>query len=46
MRRKLILVNGTVLTEGVEYQWVNGQMTIDQGQYTGKLPGKGLRFSK
>ena len=35
-----------VLTEGVEYQWVNGQMTIDQGQYTGKLPGRGLRFSK
>ncbi|REL27290.1 amidohydrolase [Thalassotalea euphylliae] len=35
-----------VLTQGVDYQWVNGEMTIDQGKYTGKLPGKGLRFQK
>lgn len=31
------------LTTGVRYQWVNGTMTIEEGEYTDALPGKGLR---
>lgn len=31
------------LSQGIEYQWVNGSLTIDKGQYTGKLPGKAVR---
>jgi len=31
------------LATGVEYQWVNGQLTINQGKYTGILAGKAVR---
>ncbi|AWW32266.1 D-aminoacylase [Echinicola strongylocentroti] len=29
--------------EGMEYVWVNGELVIDEGKYTGKLAGKALR---
>ena len=31
------------LTTGVEFQWINGKMTIDKGQYTGALAGRDVR---
>lgn len=32
------------LTTGISYQFVNGSMTIEQGEYTGALPGQALRL--
>jgi N-acyl-D-aspartate/D-glutamate deacylase len=37
--------NPRVLSEGIEYLLVNGSLTIDQGQYTGVLSGKPLKFT-
>lgn len=31
------------LSEGVKYLWVNGELTIGDGKYTGKLAGKVLK---
>jgi len=31
--------------EGVEYVIVNGQIVVEKGEHTGKLPGKFLRYS-
>ena len=33
------------LTTGINYQLVNGQLTIDQGKYTGALPGQALKLN-
>lgn len=33
------------LTTGVNYQLVNGQLTIEQGKYTGALPGQALKLN-
>ena len=33
-------------SSGVEYLLVNGEMVLDKGQWTGKLPGKILRLKK
>lgn len=30
-------------SEGVQYLWVNGELTIEEGNYTGKLAGKVLK---
>ncbi|GGF37855.1 N-acyl-D-amino-acid deacylase family protein [Echinicola rosea] len=29
--------------EGIDYVWVNGELVIEKGKYTGKLAGKALR---
>lgn len=29
--------------QGIEYVFVNGEMVVEHGAYTGKLPGKVLR---
>jgi len=33
-------------SEGVEFLLINGEIVIDHGEYTGKLPGKILRLKK
>jgi N-acyl-D-aspartate/D-glutamate deacylase len=30
-------------SEGVEYLFINGELVLDKGKWTGKLPGKILR---
>jgi len=31
-------------SRGIEYVIVNGEVVIDQGEHTGRLPGKVLRY--
>jgi N-acyl-D-aspartate/D-glutamate deacylase len=35
-----------VYSEGVEYLLINGAVVIDEGEFTGRLPGKILKLKK
>jgi hypothetical protein len=41
----LVFLLDMVLSEGVEYVFVNGELALEDGEFTGKLSGKALRLN-
>lgn len=45
IKTKTSISNPHQFSEGVEYLFINGELVLDKGEWTGKLPGKVLRPS-
>jgi N-acyl-D-aspartate/D-glutamate deacylase len=43
IKTKTSISNPHQLSEGVEYLFINGELVLDKGNWTGKLPGKVLK---
>ena len=39
-------LEGSLVSDGIEYVLVNGRIVVDQGQHTGVLAGRGLRHGR
>jgi N-acyl-D-aspartate/D-glutamate deacylase len=46
IRIKTSITNPHQYSEGVKYVLINGEIVLDNGAYTGKLPGKILKLKK
>ena len=43
LQTKTSISNPHQFSEGVEYLFINGELVLDEGEWTGKLPGKVIR---
>jgi N-acyl-D-amino-acid deacylase len=46
IKTKTSISNPHQLSEGVEYLFINGELVLDKGKWTGKLPGKVIKPQK
>jgi N-acyl-D-amino-acid deacylase len=46
IKTRTSISNPQAYSEGVKYLLVNGELVLDRGKWTGKLPGKVIKLKK